>query len=75
MSVICDTCRGSGWQWRDSLPVFGVMPGDPDRPPPVMRGTYPAGRLGTPCPDCGGYGIVHCCEGDREIEDDDRPEV
>lgn len=24
-----------------------------------------------PCTDCGGSGIVHCCEGDRMTEDED----
>lgn len=24
------------------------------------------GYVVIPCPMCGGYGIVHCCEGERE---------
>ena len=30
-------------------------------------GTVPAiyGQLVRPCPDCGGTGITHCCEGER----------
>jgi hypothetical protein len=25
----------------------------------------PAGFTWLPCPDCGGYGTLHCCEGDQ----------
>lgn len=60
--MICETCHGTGRQYRDSLPVTGAMPGDPD----VAPGS---GSVFEPCADCGGYGIVHCCEGDREIDD------
>jgi hypothetical protein len=28
---------------------------------PACFGKPLAGR---PCPECGGYGVVHCCEGD-----------
>jgi DnaJ-class molecular chaperone len=56
--MICETCHGKGWVMRDSLPVFGVMPGDPDKPQqPVSIWQY--------CPDCDGCGRAHCCEGER----------
>lgn len=57
--MICERCHGEGWVWRDSLPVTGVMPGDPEHPPRH----YPAGRLTTPCPACGGSGVAYCCDG------------
>ena len=54
----CETCHGKGWVFVDHQPVVGVMPGDPDRPPHYYS-------LKQPCPDCGGCGITHCCEGER----------
>lgn len=41
---------------RDSLPVTGILPGCPDRPPPGFS-------IWQPCPGCGGSGIASCCEG------------
>jgi hypothetical protein len=54
--MICETCHGKGEVLRDSLPATGVMPGDPVRRVSVYQ----------PCPDCGGCGFAHCCEGDQE---------
>jgi hypothetical protein len=54
--MICETCHGRGWVWGDSLPVIGVMPGDPARPPVELS-------LKVPCEDCGGNGHAHCCDG------------
>ena len=28
-----------------------------------------------PCPRCGGFGVVHCCEGDREQPSPAVPDV
>ena len=56
--MICETCHGEGRVMRDSLPVTGVMPGDPEHPPPGFS-------IWQPCPDCGGCGFAHCCEGER----------
>jgi hypothetical protein len=54
--MICETCHGRGWFWGDSLPVIGVMPADPARPPVELS-------LKVPCEDCGGNGHAHCCDG------------
>jgi hypothetical protein len=43
---------------RDSLPVTGVMPGDPDIAPG-------SGSIWEPCGACGGSGFAHCCEGEQ----------
>jgi DnaJ-class molecular chaperone len=60
--MICETCHGTGKVMRDSLPVSGVMPGDPDH----------GGSIWEPCGDCGGCGFAHCCEGLREQPEPDR---
>ena len=52
----CETCHGKGVCLRDGLPAVAVMPGDPARVVSVWE----------PCPECGGTGITHCCEGLRE---------
>jgi hypothetical protein len=54
--MICETCRGRGWVGRDTLPVIGVMAGDPAHPPVELS-------LKVPCADCGGSGHAHCCDG------------
>ena len=56
--MICETCHGSGKVMRNALPVFGVIPGDPDKPPRPVS-------IWEPCTACGGWGITHCCEGER----------
>lgn len=56
--MICEACHGEGIMWADSIPAFGVMPGDPDRPDKARP-------LQWPCEACGGTGFAHCCEGER----------
>lgn len=65
--MICPTCRGSGHVMRDSLPVVGVMPGDPTRPPAGASIWQPC-----PNPDCHG-GQVHCCQGDTACNEQPAP--
>jgi len=62
--MICPTCLGEGSIWVESIPVTGVMPGDPDRPPP-------GASLKQPCPTCMGSGIASCCDGMVELETND----
>lgn len=57
--MICETCHGEGKVWCDSLAATGAVPDDPLRPQPCLS-------LWEPCPDCGGCGFAHCCEGLRE---------
>jgi len=52
----CEECNGAGRVMRDALPVTGVMPGDPLRPPPGFS-------IWIPCRNCGGTGFQHCCDG------------
>lgn len=61
--VICETCQGAGRVWRDSLPIIGALPGDPQTPPPGFS-------LKVPCPECGGSGVAHCCDGLQAKPDD-----
>jgi hypothetical protein len=63
--MICEECHGKGLVWRDSLPVTGVMPGDPLHPPDdYIR------SLLVPCRNCNGTGIQHCCDGPVGLSDD-----
>lgn len=57
--MICQTCHGTGTVMRDALPAVGVMPGDPERPPPSFS-------ILEPCPNCLGTGQDYCCSGERE---------
>jgi hypothetical protein len=61
--MICDTCHGKGRVIRDASLAVGVMPGDPRYPVSIWE----------PCPDCGGCGIGHCCDGLRAQADDELP--
>ena len=45
--MLCDTCRWTG------RPGFVRAPGSNQEGPCAM----------IPCPDCGGQGIAHCCDG------------
>jgi DnaJ-class molecular chaperone len=58
--MICETCHGEGKVWCDSLQVTGVIPDD------KLLHPQPRFSLREPCPDCGGCGFAHCCEGLRE---------
>ena len=55
--MLCDTCR---WTER---PGFVRVPrtGQPDECCDLV-----------PCPDCGGQGIAHCCDGICEQADPER---
>lgn len=54
----CETCQGSG-------KIEGaVRPGD-------QAPTNSLATASLPCPDCGGSGIAHCCEGLREQPSED----
>ena len=45
--MLCDTCRWTG------RPGFVRAPGSIQEDPCAI----------IPCPDCGGQGIAHCCDG------------
>jgi hypothetical protein len=45
--MLCETCRWTG------RPGFVRAPGNNQEGPCAM----------IPCPDCGGQGIAHCCDG------------
>jgi hypothetical protein len=47
--MICPECHGSGKR----------------APANTTDASLPAGGDALPCPECGGCGIVHCCEGER----------
>jgi len=67
--MICPKCRGTGKLFNGR---FGE--GEFDR---IQRTTAWILMCGSSpsCPDCGGYGVVHCCEGDQApIEPDREPE-
>jgi len=49
--MCCEECHGEGWLWVDHIPAYGVMPGDPDRPPRSAPRS-----LQYRCPCCGGSG-------------------
>lgn len=53
----CEACQGTG---RVKAPSYPVPPPDRDH----SIGLSIAPRF--PCPTCGGSGIAHCCEGERE---------
>jgi RecJ-like exonuclease len=51
--MICPTCNGKGWRLR--IP--------PLRPGTVIHeNDYPLDQKIAPCPECGGSGIVSCCD-------------
>lgn len=58
--MICETCHGEGWIWFDHIEGVGILTRDP-----ILAPRTPKTRR-MPCPDCGGCGRAHCCEGDRE---------
>lgn len=59
--MICETCHGLGVVWGvDHLPVTPEITGTRTPIP------FP---FCEPCPDCGGSGRAHCCEGLREQPD------
>jgi DnaJ-class molecular chaperone len=45
----CKACHGTGWERAHSVEQTEI--GEPDFLAPY------------PCPECGGTGIAHCCEG------------
>jgi hypothetical protein len=57
--MICETCKG--------LP-FLVMVVTPDPDGYV----HPVAVVQRPCPDCGGCGFSHCCEGLQEQPEGDK---
>jgi RecJ-like exonuclease len=52
------SCRN----WTDPFPK---APGGKTMLCPICYGKGTLERAG-PCPECGGLGLVHCCEGDAE---------
>jgi hypothetical protein len=56
--MLCETCRFTAW-------------------PGFVRARRREGERGEcdmiPCPDCGGQGIVHCCDGVCEQPESARP--
>jgi hypothetical protein len=48
--MLCDTCRWTG------RPGFVRAPSD------TQPSQHDPGDM-IPCPDCGGQGIAHCCDG------------
>lgn len=60
--MICPTCDGKHFVREDYL----VLPYE-------VRGVVAAVVL---CPDCGGHGRIHCCEGGRPdlVPSKDQPE-
>jgi DnaJ-class molecular chaperone len=48
--MICPACQGKGF----ILPAFARK-----------KDGAPVGTASTPCPECNGSGVVHCCEGDQ----------
>ena len=57
----CETCQGRGWV-RDQIPMFTEYPNAAIRHPKV------------PCPDCGGCGVAHCCDGLTAANETPEPE-
>jgi hypothetical protein len=57
--MICPTCHGEGW--------IEISKDDPRASNAV---TFYNGRPIISCPDCGGHGIAHCCDGLREQPDE-----
>ena len=51
--MICEKCHGRGMVPQSDL--FEALAAE-----------MGCGYVVIPCPMCGGYGIVHCCEGERE---------
>lgn len=49
----CETCKGRGLRFQ-SFPETVIIDGQVVSLPVLV-----------PCPDCGGCGLVHCCEGER----------
>lgn len=67
--MICDSCHGTGWikrELRDPLPV-AEEPRQPGHPPVFIEII----AIRAPCPECGGSGRSHCCEGERPGNDGD----
>jgi hypothetical protein len=58
----CQTCRGTGRIWVSSYAVVARLPAIFVHE--VTNASY-SGEI-VVCPDCGGSGIEHCCEGLRE---------
>jgi hypothetical protein len=52
----CQLCRGSGYAVLVRIPAGFVQ---------AVTNSSSAGEI-VVCPDCGGSGIEHCCEGLRE---------
>lgn len=61
--MICDSCHGTGWirhELREPIPIREEAQG-PGRPNVIIE----AIAIRLPCPECGGAGRSHCCEGER----------
>jgi hypothetical protein len=65
----CETCHGRGMVPTGdtiSTPPEGIRSGNS-----MIRGSAPI--LG-PCPDCGGCGLAHCCDGLTAANETPEPE-
>jgi len=63
----CPACHGKGWEYGPSI--------SHEFPDGTVIAT--ADLRKKPCEECGGTGIIHCCDGLREQpeEDNDKPDV
>lgn len=57
----CETCHGGRNIVNPALPISGRM----------LAFDFPGPPKLIPCPDCGGTGFSHCCEGDRACPEPD----
>jgi hypothetical protein len=62
--MICETCRWSGRPGFVPARHGRPTPDRPAGPPPML----------VPCPDCGGQGIAHCCDGICAQPQDPQPQ-